>query len=557
MHLVAPLIGGVRGAENGSATFRRRGTASTSRVFGSFEGIDPDESGDPVPLDAFGGVEVYVDTMTTVRVSDKDGNLVREFVSADSAPAIEVRSKAFSGQEYGDGSGIKPGGGGQPTTLQAVLDLWETVNLAKDWKVGNGQGAEITLPDLIASLLNQSIDVTSPEFGAKGNLINDDLSAFVKADIEATSRGGATILAPSNIGYRWSNTFTLGPLNNLLGLNPGGTLIRIDAAGNPAALSLGVGGVGRFVSRIRFASQPLHTGVLIKSTGKTLIGSCVFNVNLAAQGNLVQGEPGSDLRFIDCDFHQSSPTTGVYAELAVTDKTRVSFTRCNVFVPVGAYTGKLFRHFDLSFIDSKISAPSGVANVGNAYDIFFFNEDAAELNLSSSVFALGTQQPGDTGADEGMVTGIRVAAPAQGVVIHESGCTWRMFERLFSLQVSGENYQESSFETLRKSAVAPVGHAVDNPVLAGNAGHQSENVGITRTASTDFAIDLVQSGGGVVGKDLYLSVTNSSGGNITNVSFTAPHAVETESVTNGRTRFWHLRSIGLAWFQVGASYQTP
>lgn len=555
MHLISALISGVRGAENGSVQVSRRGTAQPATVYQSFEGGDPDANGF-ANLDSNGGVELYVDTTATVKVFSKDGNVVREFVAASAAPAIEVRSASFTGQEYDDGSGIKPAGGGQPTTLQAIADLWLQVNLAKDFKIGDGQGNEITLPDLIVALLHGSLDVTAPQFGAKGDGINDDLQAFIDADAEATSRGGATILVPaSSAFYRWSSTFTPGPLNNLIGVSPASSRIQIDA-GAVTMLNLSGGALGRYIEGLSFTAIGVHTGAVIETDGVTSISRCIIGDGVLSQGDLVKAELGAVTRFTDCKFALAAAAQSVYAQFHTNDETEVFFTRCKFLTPVGVYTGDMFNTFDASVVACTIVAPPGVANTGNAFNVFSPEEgggasDPAILRMSNVMCRLGDAL--SAGANvEGDCTLVRLQGDLR---LSEASGDYRVLNRLISLQTgSGGFLVETSLPSLRNQAKS-IGTSINvTPVDIPAIQHGS--ISFTWTGAAGGVVLDLENGTGMTGARLLIRIKNSSGGNIqVTLGVNGTGLGSNGNLANGKELIIELSHSGSStdWAQVGAA----
>ena len=76
MHLVTPLVAGIRGAESGTASLRVRGTSTAATFYAAAEGGGGNSSG-TVTLDAYGGAEVYVDQSVDVIAYDSEGEPVR------------------------------------------------------------------------------------------------------------------------------------------------------------------------------------------------------------------------------------------------------------------------------------------------------------------------------------------------------------------------------------------------------------------------------------------------------------------------------------------------
>ena len=130
MHLINPLVAGIRGAEIGSVELLERGTSTHAVYYKDFPATQQ-YSVQPIPLDSFGSVTLYVEELVDVLVRDQNGVLVRQFVAGDHAASVEVISQSFSGVDYRDGTK----GPFKPTNLASVLDLWKTNSGGIDWKV--------------------------------------------------------------------------------------------------------------------------------------------------------------------------------------------------------------------------------------------------------------------------------------------------------------------------------------------------------------------------------------------------------------------------------------
>lgn len=172
MQLVAPLLAGVRGAEEGAAHFFARGTSNRATVYSDFEATHGDSSG-VLALDSYGGGVAYVDQLVDVDVRNANGETVRRFVAGKTATGVEVISSAFTGTDYETAlTGLA-----KPLTLRAVLDRWLESAGAPDWKV-NLNGEDVSIEGAIAHLSGFLRNVKAPEFGALGDAETDDTEAI-------------------------------------------------------------------------------------------------------------------------------------------------------------------------------------------------------------------------------------------------------------------------------------------------------------------------------------------------------------------------------------------
>lgn len=240
MKLIGPLIAGVAGAENGTADLFQRGTGTRANWYRDFEGTDIVTDGLPIDLDANGGAEVYVNELADVVVKNTFLVTVRAFVAGDAAPCVEVRSVAFTGQDYQSAVAAP----GNPTTLKSVLDRWLTsagtgataALSAIDWKVMFG-GVATTLQTALASLFGLVVNVKEPRFngGAKGDGATDDTVAIQAALDYAATLGftdieGSTVYFPAG-KYIISDQLTVPGKNvNLRGAGSHAVEIELDDA---------------------------------------------------------------------------------------------------------------------------------------------------------------------------------------------------------------------------------------------------------------------------------------------------------------------------------------
>src|SRR6187402_2470905 len=209
MHLINPLVAGIRGAEVGSVELLERGTSTHAVYYKDFPATQQ-YSAQPIPLDSFGSVTLYVEELVDVLVHDSNGVLVRQFVAGDYAAAVEVISQSFTGTDYRDGT-IGPH---KPTNLASVLDLWKTNAGAVDWKVLVG-GSPINIADAISGFAALYFNVKS--YGALGNGVADDGTAINTA-IAAAAVAGGTVFFPPGV-YR--TTAVISVSNNVCLLGSG------------------------------------------------------------------------------------------------------------------------------------------------------------------------------------------------------------------------------------------------------------------------------------------------------------------------------------------------
>jgi len=234
MHLIGPLVGGIRGAESGHAEIYERGTSTRATYYWDFEGDTPIGTGVNVQLDANGGTSVYVNQYVDVRVYSSNGTLVRSFTQGNSSPDVEVRSNAFTGVDYATGNTLI----GYPTTLQQVLDLWAASSGSYNWLVNVG-GNNITIQNALGALAGIFYNVKDPTYGALGDGATDD-TASIQAAIDACETGGGGIVYFPSGNYVISTGLTVPAEVNLLGSGPNSSVIQTNsAAAGFAAITFG------------------------------------------------------------------------------------------------------------------------------------------------------------------------------------------------------------------------------------------------------------------------------------------------------------------------------
>ena len=192
MNLVSALQAGIPDAANGYAELYRRGTGTRATWYSSFEGDGSNSSGANITLDANGKAEVYVDELIDLVIKDSSGNVVASFTEGRSSPIEEVRSQSFTGAAYVGGAQAA----GNPTTLQAVLDLWKTNSGAPDWKVLL-DATNQTLKDAISRVEGPPFfNVQATAYGATGDGATDDTLAIQAAINAAVAAGGGIVWFP-------------------------------------------------------------------------------------------------------------------------------------------------------------------------------------------------------------------------------------------------------------------------------------------------------------------------------------------------------------------------
>jgi hypothetical protein len=302
MHLVAPLVSGIAGAENGHAEIYKRGTAARATYYTGFTGTGSVASGANVTLDANGGAVVYVDELVDVKVySSLGGSSIREFVAGVGSGALEVISTSFTGTD--DDASV---GASKRTTGKSVWDLWFTQNAALDWKVKVGATTK-TLPNWIGETTGMLFNVKGPAYGAVGDGVADDTSAInaaITAAGAAGPGGGIVFLPPGT--YLINAALTLDAGVSLMGSGPHATIIKMNHASNVTVQVQNDANNARFryISGIKFQAAQACSGDVI-SVGEAFLAieKCTFGGDGYVQGDLIRTAGGASTGYVivrDC-----------------------------------------------------------------------------------------------------------------------------------------------------------------------------------------------------------------------------------------------------------------
>lgn len=313
MNLLSSLLSGFAAAANGTAELYIRGSSTRATWYGSFEGDGPNSSGADITLDAYGSALVYVNQLVDVVVKDADGNTVRSYGDGYSSPNIEVISPAFTGIDYVTAAAAVS----EPTTLQAVLDLWLTNAGAPDWKVLIN-GTATTLLNSFGSLSGLLFNVKSPAYGAVGDGVANDQTAIAAALAAAVAAGGGTVFFPKGT-YLISTAIEWAPLVNILGQGPGLSIIKTSSAANARILTFTTGSAHTsplLISNVGFDASVSNTGEQIYASAGVVVMLDLHRVRLGASvncvGNLLRVASGGVIRAAECRFTAGGSAFAAY-----------------------------------------------------------------------------------------------------------------------------------------------------------------------------------------------------------------------------------------------------
>lgn len=353
MNLISTLNAGVAAAANGWAEIYARGTMVRATVYYDFEASTSDSSGDNIDLDAYGAVEVYVNQLVDVIAKSPDGTVIRSWTDGYASPNVEVISPAFTGNDYVSGAAAV----NEPTTLQAVLNLWGTNSGAPDWKV-DIDGTPTTFTNAFGPLAGLVYNVKSPQFGAVGDGVTNDQAAIQAALAAASAAGGGVVFFPKGT-YLTTSAIPLDNLVSMVGVGADQCVVTVNSSTERVfQLLSSVNADAPFVvSGLTFQASQSNTGsqLYIGATGaKLLVSNCVFGGNANSGGIGIEydancrlsvektwfninsasfpaingsgGATGSSLRIRDCNVVSPASFSGSFFDLRNT--TRASITGC-------------------------------------------------------------------------------------------------------------------------------------------------------------------------------------------------------------------------------------
>lgn len=367
MHLLSSLNSGLAAAANGTAEIYIRGSSTRATTYPDFEASSSNSSGADITLDAYGSALVYVNQLVDVVVKDADGNTVRSYGDGYASPNIEVISPAFTGIDYVTAASAVS----EPTTLQAVLDLWATNAGAPDWKV-EINGADTTLLNAFGSLSGLIYNVKNPAYGAVGDGVTNDQTAIAAAHAAAVAAGGGIVFFPKGT-YLITTAIVWSPLVSIVGVGMDLSIITMNAAAEKTLrfTAANTSGTPTLVYGMGFQTAQANSTTTIELTTAGAFvefNHCSFAKTSTSTGLAITvGHADVRLRCIECHFPFRSATVGVYSCAVLADS--VLFERCRATAQTSAtFDGDVFltagtTEFRDCWIDYSATSPTGTSRM--------------------------------------------------------------------------------------------------------------------------------------------------------------------------------------------------
>ena len=555
MQLVSVLRSGIASAANGYAHIYQRGTAATATCYADFEGFTVlSQPSGGFSLDANGSVEVYVNQVVDVTVADSTGLIVGNFTEGEASPNVEVRSLSFTGTDYNSGASAA----GNPTTLQAVLDLIATAFGTTDWNI-KISGTTKTPIQWLAQIIGVFTNVKDPTYGAVGDGVTDD-TTHIQAALTAAGTPKGIVFFPAGT-YRTTAKLTVPTGVHLWGAGTDATFIKIDHATNDT-LEYGSGTDTYGDQEIRgltIDALQANSGIFIScpdngNVRRVLVTNCTLgSTNTVHTGKLISTvNSGHTVKMKDC---YAFPNTGIG-------------------VHVDSTGGRLVLDTVIFFLAS--------ATFGNQVV-----KSRSQTRISGCKFDVSTQTSGTAQC-------VAVGDGAAGVDAVVTGCRFvnGTSANTTAISVTGANIANSAFSesgngfveaTAFLARVAGLSSITASPVevftqdrdmrveqVTNNANVQlnGDLNGVSLlTRTSNAAGQILSSNTAPPGAHWTIGVLNSSGGAFStgNISFGTGFmatiaAIPTGStLANGKTMWMHFRSVQAggvcAWAPIASQIQ--
>jgi hypothetical protein len=537
MNLLDVLAAGVSGAENGTATITKRGTGTAATYYLDFEGTAAIATGAALDLDENGRVLAYVNELVDVAVADADGTEILTFTAGSASGAIEYQGQSFTGTSYSTGAAAA----GNPTNVQAILDLWLTNSGAVDWKVLVGS-TPTKLSTALTGVSGMFFNVKDPTYGAMGDNVSNDAAAIGAAITAAATNGGIVFFPPGT--YRCTTGLSLSKKVSILGCGPESSIITMDHASNSLITTEGTSNVDhQFIEGVQLKASQANSGNPLAITAQSLI--LAKNVYLGGSnntGNLCSvaaggGVSGTRLTMEDCSFHPGASTNSALA--MASGAHRVRLNRCKFVVPA-SYTptngGMVYGQaidFDNCYFDNS-------ACTAGTYSCF---------KVNSTSFAATMMQTTFTNGSGATVTCIELGTYASGSEFYESGSTFGTTVTAYSYTVAAASVGATVKLVTREFRVTHFTQNASSPAFPTD---QFGIIFVTRTNTTGQAFPGVMVPEGATGS-IWVYATAGDVGVVPD----APFSPETsKTIINNTVELWHYQGLiynSTVWLRVTAA----
>lgn len=530
MHLLSSLCSGFAAAANGHAELYIRDTPTRATWYGSFEGDSPNSTGANITLDAYGAVEAYVNQLVDVVVKDADGVVVRSFTDGYASPNVEVVSPAFTGTPYGGGGSAVD----EPTTLQAVLDLWETNAGAPDWKVSIG-GTNTTIENAFGATTGLVFNVKSPAYGATGDGVTNDKAAIDAALAAAVAAGGGTVYFPKGT-YRITSALVWDYRVNMLGVGLGLSIISIDAAAEKTVRFTGATALvaPTVIQGMTFQAAQANSAAIfdLEATSRVAFLGCYFGATSNGTGSHIDVNASSSRVLArDCIFNIRGNASPAITFDSGTSGSWVSVESCRLIGPatLNASWLDLERCFRVRVVDCELNG-SDNSTTGTNYGI------AAGAATSARVVITGNHFYGGA-----FTAAIRITSACR---VHVSDNSFTGVTAVYSIAALLDDNSTLQLEGSLRATSALAAFTIPD----GLAQYELVSTGTNPTFTMPMEY--------VDGQRLTVFVTNDSGGNWANVLFTGASSLfATRAVLSTQTAYMefvatNIFGAGTEWLLV-------
>lgn len=362
MHLLASLNAGFAGAANGTAEIYVRGSSTRATWYSDFEGTQANSSGANITLDAYGSALAYVNQLVDVVIKDSTGSPVRTFGDGVAAPNTEVRSLAFTGRDYTTAASAA----GNPTTLQAMADLWLTNSGAIDWKVLIG-GVATTLQNAFGVTTGMWFNVQASAYGAVGDGVTNDQTAIAAALAAAVAAGGGTVFFPKGT-YLISTAIEWDHKVNIVGMGADLSIITTNSGSNARIFTWTAGtlqSTPQLIYGLSFSSTQANTGSQLYATVAVnhLIRACNLGKASTSTGTLISYTGADSFVWIEDTRLNLNGTANT--ALAFAASTRFLIQGCRVKVTNAAWVGTTLALTGFGFVTNTIIDQDDATGAGS------------------------------------------------------------------------------------------------------------------------------------------------------------------------------------------------